>query len=62
MNYIKEADHKGKKKLQDNTRSIIEEKKSRTWQENLFAVFKLEMIHYEYKFVVQIQLLNPQPK
>ena len=26
MNYIKEADHKGKKKLQDNTRSIIEEK------------------------------------
>ena len=27
MKYIKEADHKGKKKkLQDNTRSIIEEK------------------------------------
>ena len=27
MKYIKEGDHKGKKKLQDNTRSIIEGKK-----------------------------------
>ena len=28
MKYIKEGDHKGKKKLQDNTRSIIEGKKN----------------------------------
>ena len=56
---LKRSWPQGKKKLQDNTKYIIEEKNLRTWQENLFATFKLEMIHYEYKFAVKIQLSNP---
>ena len=48
-----------KKKLQDNTKYIIEEKNQRIWQENLFAAFKLQMIHYEYKFAVKIHFSNP---